>query len=70
VHIVDLTVSCDYTGRPLYTRVIRSKAYHDYVKVLIISDAICNVNERDIRLTYINMVKLIDKLHTVRHNQY
>ena len=44
VHIVVLTVSCDYTDRPPYPRVIRSKAYHGYVKVRIITDATYNVN--------------------------
>ena len=43
VHNLVMTVSCDYTGRPTYPRVICFKAYHVHVKVRIIPDGIYNV---------------------------
>jgi len=40
VHILVLTVSCDYTGGPPYPRVIRYKTYCSYVKFRIMLNAI------------------------------
>jgi hypothetical protein len=46
-----------YTGGPPYPRVIRSKTYRGYMKPRIIPNAIYNVIQRDVPVTYINTVK-------------
>jgi len=45
------------TGGPPYPRVICSKTYRGYVKSRIIPNAMYNVIQHDIRVTYINTVK-------------
>jgi len=55
---VKCSVIDTYTGGPPYPWVIHSKTYHHgYMNPRIIPNAIYNVIERDIRVTYVNMVK-------------